>query len=114
MPSENLEQQDESPSQEFDLAYRTRISRSVAVAGWGALIASIVFLCGTMWLAQGEAHALGNWGPAILLMISRTFGIASFLLGAALVFLGNWTSGSVLFILSIALPVLSLKVLGTF
>lgn len=93
--------------------FREHAARIVIRVGCGGLLASAFFLALSAYFDTSYSESLSHWVFALSLMLARTCGIASFLCGAALVLLERWTAGTLLFILSTALPALSFSLFGT-
>ena len=80
--------------------------------GWGCVLLSAIFLylSGAFPKEADEAKMM-RW--AMLLMVARMFGIASFTIGGVAIYNRRFGTGIALFGISVALPVLSFLVHGT-
>ena len=86
-------------------------SRLLARGGVLALLLSALFL----WLS-GYVYQPGvetsPWSFALLMLVARTFGVAAFGCGAALLAFRAWTPGTLLIIGSIVLPCIAFTYFG--
>lgn len=96
----------DNPSEDF----ASFLSRAIIV-GWVCALLSTFFLFLSIESFTGAESS--NWS-AIALMTARLFGIVSFFVGAFAVFNKRWTSGVLLFLLSIGLPLVAFHFHGSF
>lgn len=95
-----------------DEEFRQSVTRQLIRAAIGSLLLSMTFLL-IGEVAIGGLDSGNDWGLAISMMVSRTFGIASFLCGAALLLLEQWTIGTLTLLAAIILPCISFLLFGT-
>jgi hypothetical protein len=88
-----------------------RWPRTLSRGGMIALLLSAFFL----WLSGFAYASFGEespWGFAILMLVARTFGVATFVCGVALLVFESWTAGMLLIIGSIVPPGLAVTFFG--
>ncbi len=86
------------------------LSRAIIV-GWVCALLSTFFLFLSIRFFAGAESS--NWW-AIAMMTARLFGVVSFFIGAVAIFNKRWTSGVLLFLLSIGLPIVAFHFHGSF